>query len=90
MVTKEQETEGREWAKHNFSKVDMCQAIGCAEPATWMAIPNNETDPHIPGTTTCDAHLVEVGLTVCAAAPNAEHWLVYPISAAASSSATEH
>lgn len=75
----QREIDGREWAKHNFSKVDLCQLIGCDKPATWSAIPNTVTDPYMHDTMTCDAHLVEIGLTTHAGYPLAEYWTVRSI-----------
>lgn len=71
--------DGIEWAKHKFSKVDMCQEIGCHEVATYSVLPDNAADPHMPSVTACDKHIGTIGFTSAIGDPVPDHWIVHQI-----------
>lgn len=59
--------------------LDRCQHEDCQDAASWIVVPANERDPHIPGVLTCAAH-IECGLGVRIGMPDPDHWIVYALA----------
>lgn len=58
----------------------MCHKVRCSRRATWSALADTATDPHLPNVLTCDDHLVEIGLTSRSGDRDATQWTVWPIN----------